>query len=301
MFVSRLEQWKGTSNSMASSTRNLIITGNNSVKLYCVNARVDAPSESSPLAPSSSEHTPKRGRTENDDEDVIMRRWVPPFRTVPGKFSRKIIDSYAWGILLSTSLRTYKSAAPKEYLINIFEDANKYYRVEWNFANREKLISKIEKSLMQVRSTIKKYIRASVACPVELQYKKYPVYVMLVDRSKRQDIYDLTKQLVQVNKIQLSVDPTVDLCARVAYMRHVYLQDQSDQFWDTLDESLLEMYDAANNDPKKIQMAFRAQLDKDRKEHGVDAGYEITEKGSEFQEFIDELIQKEILNANTTT
>ncbi|KAJ6537596.1 hypothetical protein B0H10DRAFT_2245999 [Mycena sp. CBHHK59/15] len=57
---------------------------------------------------------------------------------------------------------------------------------------------------------------------------------------------------------------TIELCARVALMRSVYLQESGPKFWDKLDSTLAEIRAQAQGKAKKITKAFRHILTKDQ-------------------------------------
>ncbi|KAJ7021322.1 hypothetical protein C8F04DRAFT_1195645 [Mycena alexandri] len=101
-----------------------------------------------------------------------------------------------------------------------------------------------------------------------------------------QNIFKLTKIFVDGTQCKV----TIELCARVALMRSVFLQDSGPEFWDKLDSSLAAIRAEAQGNPKKIAKAFRHIVTIDQSEHGV-KDYEISDAGVDnFQQEVDDLI-----------
>ncbi|KAL0570870.1 hypothetical protein V5O48_011095 [Marasmius crinis-equi] len=91
---------------------------------------------------------------QNMVETIVVAQ--PPYAV--SKELKTNIDNYAWAILLSPTLRTYKGAVPKEHLLAIV----KKFRfdlppgIEHNTASWEKVSTQVETSLTQIRSAVKK-------------------------------------------------------------------------------------------------------------------------------------------------
>ncbi|KAJ6608724.1 hypothetical protein B0H10DRAFT_1955157 [Mycena sp. CBHHK59/15] len=93
---------------------------------------------------------------------------------------------------------------------------------------------------------------------------------------------------------------TIELCARVALMRSVYLQESGPKFWDKLDSTLAEIRAQAQGKAKKITKAFRHILTKDQELHTV-KDYEINDTGVDnFQQEVDDLIDAGATDLATT-
>ncbi|KAK1215788.1 hypothetical protein PQX77_021584 [Marasmius sp. AFHP31] len=216
----------------------------------------------------------------------------PPYTVT--KDLKTNIDAYAWGVLLSTSLRTYKGAAPKEHLTDILKRLRFDLPpgIENNAANWGKVTTQVESALTQVRSSIKKALRNSVNQSSKkngkTEYDRMP-------SSKAQNIYDLTQQLVSKTRLTASAP----LCARIALMRAIWIADSSDHFWNSLDTQLVKLYQAADNDERKVRKAFEKQLTLDRRTYGTDNGYTIPTIGTDFQQRCDDLINNTFANRST--
>ncbi|KAK1221491.1 hypothetical protein PQX77_015697 [Marasmius sp. AFHP31] len=234
--------------------------------------------------------------TQNLVDNIITQQ---PAYTV-SKDLKKNIDSYAWAIILSTTIRTYKGSGPVEHLSTILKRLrfDMPAGIEHNPANWEKVTNAVESALTQVRSTIKKAIRASVTQPAvkKKDGKKTTEHEPLAP-AKSQNILELTQHLV--TKTQLT--PSAALCARIAFMRAIWFKDSSETFWDTLDNSLVQIYKKADDDEKKVRKAFEACLNKDRRTYGVDNGYKIPDNGSNFQRDVDDMVTVEAANTASST
>ncbi|KAL0572681.1 hypothetical protein V5O48_009280 [Marasmius crinis-equi] len=208
---------------------------------------------------------------QNMVETIVIAQ--PPYAV--SKEMKTNIDNYAWGILLSPTLRTYKGAVPKEHLLAII----KKFRfdlppgIEHNTASWEKVTTQVETSLTQIRSAIKKAIRASVSRVVTVQNK--------ANNTKKQEHERVSDGNAQ--------------------NRLVWIKDPTETFWNTLDARLNSLYEKADKSEKKLRKAFEAVLDKDRKTYGVDTGYNIPAIGSEFQQNVDQMLTVRHINSESSS
>ncbi|KAF7363215.1 hypothetical protein MVEN_00674300 [Mycena venus] len=66
--------------------------------------------------------------------------------------------------------------------------------------------------------------------------------------AEHQNIYNLTQVVIKDTLCKISVE----LCARIALMRNVYLKHPGNNFWDKLDDRLSQIRNVAKGDKKKI-------------------------------------------------
>ncbi|KAJ7723606.1 hypothetical protein B0H14DRAFT_2285486, partial [Mycena olivaceomarginata] len=136
---------------------------------------------------------------------------------------------YAAAILLSTKLSVYKGSVAKNILLACFPllFVNRFDlppNIECNPADYAKLVTVVQGALTQLRSKIKKALAAS------FKVNKAPA----PSAREHHNIFDVTMHLVQGTKCAV----TPELCARVALMRQVYIEDPTTKFWDSLDADL---------------------------------------------------------------
>ncbi|KAK1220498.1 hypothetical protein PQX77_016733 [Marasmius sp. AFHP31] len=224
---------------------------------------------------------------QNMVENIVTAQ--PPYTV--SKDLKTNIDAYAWGVLLLTSLHTYKGAVPKDHLTDILKKLrfDLPLGIENNAANWGKVITQVESALTQVRSSIKKALCNSITQSLKkngkTEYDRIPP-------SKAQNIYDLTQHLVSKTQLMASAP----LCARIALMHAIWIADPSDHFWNSLDAQLVKLYQAADNDERKVRKAFEKQLTLDRKTYGADNGYTIPTIGTDFQQHCNELVNNTFVN-----
>ncbi|KAJ7084222.1 hypothetical protein C8R44DRAFT_894194 [Mycena epipterygia] len=185
---------------------------------------------------------------------------------------------YAAAILLSTKLSAYKGSVAKNILLDIIK-INRFdlpSNIERNPADYAKLVVVVQDALTQLRSKIKKALAAS------FKVNKKPA----ASAREHQNIFDLTTHLVQGTKCAV----TPELCARVALMRQVYIEDSGPKFWDSLDADLRKIRNRAGGNVRKLNKAFEMVLSTDRATHGVD-NYSIpTQAVDEVQREVDDTI-----------
>ncbi|KAJ7878212.1 hypothetical protein B0H13DRAFT_2346752 [Mycena leptocephala] len=202
----------------------------------------------------------------------------PPFEVSADL--EKNIQKYAAAVLLSSKISAYKGAVPTNILLNIL----KKHRfglppdIENNPANFAKVVGTVQEAFTQLRAKFKKALFTSLK--VNKTDKK------IAPGPEHQNIFKLTQ--IFVDGTQCTV--TIELCARVALMRSIFLQDSGPKFWDKLDAGLAAIRSAAEGNAKKITKAFRHILTKDQNEHGV-KDYEISDASVDnFQQEVDDLI-----------
>ncbi|KAJ7900723.1 hypothetical protein B0H14DRAFT_3423333 [Mycena olivaceomarginata] len=144
-----------------------------------------------------------------------------------------------------------------------------HYPADW-----AKVVGASQYALTQRRSKIKKVIHAS------LKPNKDGVYG---PEAEHQNIYDLMQAIIKGTQCSVSVE----LCARIALRRKVFLKHPGTNFWDKLDDRLAKIRSAAKGDAKKI---IRYTLNEDQDKHGAKS-YVLDENAVDaFQQQVDELI-----------
>ncbi|KAJ7300660.1 hypothetical protein DFH08DRAFT_979462 [Mycena albidolilacea] len=167
------------------------------------------------------------------------------------------IAHYAAAILLSTKLSAYKGSVAKNILLDLLK-INRFdllSNIECNPADYAKLVAVVREALTQMRSKIKKGLAAS------FKVNKEPA----PSAREHQNIFELTTHLVHGTKCAV----TPELCACVALMRQVYIEDSGPRFWDSLDADLRKIRNCAGGNPRKLNKAFENVLSTDRATHGV--------------------------------
>ncbi|KAJ7703816.1 hypothetical protein B0H14DRAFT_3903697 [Mycena olivaceomarginata] len=175
---------------------------------------------------------------------------------------------YAAAILLSTKLSAYKGS---DISRSISFDLPP--NIERNPADYAKLVTVVQDALTQLR--------------LEDQKKRFKVNKAPAPSAREhQNIFDLTTHLVQGTKCAV----TPELCARVALMRQVYIEDPTTKFWDSLDADLRKIRNRAGGSARKLNKAFENVLSTDRATHGVD-NYSIpTQAVDDLQREVDDTI-----------
>ncbi|KAJ2989836.1 hypothetical protein NUW54_g8658 [Trametes sanguinea] len=152
----------------------------------------------------------------------------------------KNIYSYALGVVFSSKLGAYKGSVPLNHVLNII----RRFRfdlptgIEHNPADWGKVVTEVQDVLTQIRSRIKKALRASIKGTLAADH---------------QNIYDLTQDLIARSSCTI----TIQLCARVALMRAVYIEDSSDRFWNSVDEFLNRIRTKADTPEKLVRKIER--------------------------------------------
>ncbi|KAF7351785.1 hypothetical protein MSAN_01611900 [Mycena sanguinolenta] len=200
----------------------------------------------------------------------------PPFTV--SKDTEININFYAAAILLSTKLSAYKGSVAKNILLDILK-VNRFDlppNIERHPADYAKLVAVVQEAFTQLRSKIKKALAAS------FKVNKQPA----PSAREHQNIFDLTTHLVQGTKCAV----TPELCARVALMRQVYIEDSGPKFRDSLDADLRKIRNRAGGNARKLNKAFENVLSTDRATHGVDDYSIPTEVVDDVQREVDDTI-----------
>ncbi|KAF7371242.1 hypothetical protein MSAN_00760000 [Mycena sanguinolenta] len=200
----------------------------------------------------------------------------PPFAV--SKDTETAIYFYAAATLLSTKLSAYKGSVTKNILLDILK-VNRFDLppfIERNPADYAKVVAVVQEALTQIRSKIKKALAAS------FKVNKQPA----PSAREHQNIFELTTHLVQGTKCAV----TPELCARVALMRQVYIEDSGPKFWDSLDADLRKIRNRAGGNARKLTKAFEMVLSTDRATHGIDDYSIPTQVVDDVQRQVDETI-----------
>ncbi|KAJ7018200.1 hypothetical protein C8F04DRAFT_1329161 [Mycena alexandri] len=225
---------------------------------------------------------------ENHIDKIITA--TAPYQVSPAL--EKNISNYAAAVLLSSKIRTYKGSTPTNVIVDIL----KKHRfdlptgIEHNPADFSKVIATVQEALTQKRSKFKKFII----------YSLKPHDTRSVDNAAAADQLNIF-QLAQVFVDGTQCSVNVPLCARVALMRKVYLQEPGAKFWDHVDKALAKIRRHADGDNKKIAKAFRHILTADQERHGVNDYVLDDETVDLFQQEVDDLIDATVMNATSST
>ncbi|KAJ7053537.1 hypothetical protein C8F01DRAFT_1329803 [Mycena amicta] len=208
---------------------------------------------------------------------------------------QKNIAKYAIATLLSPKLVAYKGNAPVAIIMDIVlkHRFDVPVRIEQSPADLEILKRAVQEALTQFRAKIKRLVGVS------LQYERKTRKIG-VNKLAHQTIYTLAKLLVEGSNCSV----TVELCARVALMRDVYIQYHNHgagvNLWNKIDTFLTTLRDTAEGDAKRIARAFRNILEHDRKNHGTD-NYDIVDNaGTSVQQEVATVIDANTMDAATS-
>ncbi|KAJ7734972.1 hypothetical protein B0H14DRAFT_3613788 [Mycena olivaceomarginata] len=214
---------------------------------------------------------------------------APPYAVSPDL--EKNIQTYAAAVLLSSKISSYKGTVPTNTLLAIVK-ARRFDLppgIETNAADFGKVIAVVQEAFTQLRAKFKKLLGASLKLN-KTDKKPAP-------SCDHQNIFKLTQIFVEGSQCTV----TVELCARIALMRQVYLQEDGPKFWDKLDSTLAGIRAKASGDVKMIARAFRHILEKDQDLHGVKADYSIADSAVEkLQQEVDDVIDANTLNTATS-
>ncbi|KAJ7126360.1 hypothetical protein C8R46DRAFT_1061209, partial [Mycena filopes] len=202
------------------------------------------------------------------------------------------LRKYAPAILLSSKLTSYKGNAPKEILLTL---AKQFHFIP---AGLEKIPTDWAKvdyvagdAFTQTRSKFKKLLGVSVKAKVDKDNKK-----SFGPTSEHQNIYELAQAMVKGTQCSVNVE----LCARIALMRSVYIKHSGPKFWDKIDERLVKIRNEADGDSKKIVRAFRHLLTADQNARGTN-NYVLEDRAAdEFQQRVDDIIDVRALDVATS-
>ncbi|KAJ7714443.1 hypothetical protein B0H16DRAFT_1742636 [Mycena metata] len=196
------------------------------------------------------------------------------------------LRKYAPAVLLSSKLTWYKGNGPKEILLNIA----KHFRfgmpagLENIPADWAKVTYVAGDALTQTRSSFKKLLGKSVGVKYDMKKDYAPKFS---PPSAQQNIFDLAQLIVKGTPSSVNVE----LCARIALMRSVYLKHPGKEFWDKLDKRLLKIRQEADGDTKKIVKAFRHILTHDQDTCGT-KNYVLPDRAADdFQQRVDNIIE----------
>ncbi|KAJ7860661.1 hypothetical protein B0H14DRAFT_2576443 [Mycena olivaceomarginata] len=111
---------------------------------------------------------------------------------------------------------------------------------ETNAADFEKVIAVVQEAFTQLRAKLKKLLGASLKLN---KTDKKPAL-----SSNHQNIFKFAHIFVKGSQCTI----TIKLCARIALMRQVYLQENSPKFWDKLNSTLAGICTKARGNAKMI-------------------------------------------------
>ncbi|KAJ7073660.1 hypothetical protein C8F01DRAFT_1075388 [Mycena amicta] len=116
--------------------------------------------------------------------------------------------------------------------------------------------------------------------------------------ARHQNIYTLSKLLVDGSNCNV----TVELCARVALMREVFMQcyNTDGNLWNKIDSYLEAIRKKAAGDAHKIARAFRMILQDDRNNHGTDDYEIIDDAGALVQQEVASVIDASTMDTATS-
>ncbi|KAJ7786808.1 hypothetical protein B0H14DRAFT_2630141 [Mycena olivaceomarginata] len=155
--------------------------------------------------------------------------------------------------------------------------------IETNAADFKKVIAVVQEALTQLRA------KSKLGASLKLnKTDKKPVL-----SSNHQNIFKLAQIFVEGSQC-------IKLCARIALMCQVYLQENSPKFWDKLNSTVAGICTKARGNAKMIARAFRHILEKNQDLHSIKAGYSIADSTiEELQQEIDDIIDANTLNMAT--
>ncbi|KJA14234.1 hypothetical protein HYPSUDRAFT_208899 [Hypholoma sublateritium FD-334 SS-4] len=140
--------------------------------------------------------------------------------------------------------------------------------IEHDYANWEKISAYVSFSLTQNRSKVKKAIKASIVSDT--------------------NIFALAQSIVSSTPCR----PTVQLCARVALMRSVFVECRgSEKYWNLIDSRLEFIRSKSDGSAVKIARGFTDILKNDRALYGAGEDYVIGDViADEWQQRVDNVI-----------
>ncbi|KIJ66643.1 hypothetical protein HYDPIDRAFT_166179 [Hydnomerulius pinastri MD-312] len=196
---------------------------------------------------------------------------------VPDKI-KKNIDKYVMRILLSPNLAKYFGNSPIQTLMGIIKTKSHWglpADVDLHEDKWDKLVAHVRNRFIQRRSDIKTQITLSFS-----------------PQTKAQDIVTLCTKLAAYGNLGTDIVVTVQLCARVAYLRQcLKTNPKSPNYWKLVDSGLETLRTKAkeSNDPAQLTKRFATILKDDRKVYG--AGQDVHRAvPSESQNEIEEAI-----------
>nr|GAT48236.1 predicted protein [Mycena chlorophos] len=212
----------------------------------------------------------------------------------PSEKLKKNLKKVAVPLLLSPLLAQYKGNGPRNILLSYLK-TNRFDlppNIEHDPIDYDKVKCEASEALTQVRGSIKKAIAASVGYNRETGTLSPP--------ANRQTIFDLARSVIKETNCVI----TVELCARLALIRGVYMekwQQNCPGLWNLVDERLASIHEHAKGDATMLTRAFRHLLAVDRKTHGSANTYQIPDvAAATIQTQFDSLIDAAAVNAAST-
>ncbi|EMD34745.1 hypothetical protein CERSUDRAFT_75670 [Gelatoporia subvermispora B] len=208
----------------------------------------------------------------NTLEKIVVEQ--PKFEVT--KYLDDNIKRIALSVLLSANLARYTGPSA----VTPVEERLKRDRfgmppnVERNTADWKKVIQKIQYHQTQIRANFKRLIEASVEDK---------------DPAQHDTVFALAKSMAVG-----ACDVTVGLCARVALMRHVYMNGKPDKdFWPKVNEKLASIRNTAQGNKKRFSRGMTHYLTKDHEVHGISNADEGCDNvvQTKFQQEIDDALE----------
>jgi len=138
------------------------------------------------------------------------------------------------------------------------------------------ITSRVRLRLGQRRNQVKALIAASLGTPTDVALAPD----QLQTRNDAQDIVALCDSIVNLAKKHVTIELSLPLAARVAFLRSVYLHkrgtnedvEPSDvkKYWESVDGKLKSMREDKKDDAERISRCFGRYLKTDRKIYGTD-------------------------------
>lgn len=201
----------------------------------------------------------------------------PPWQPSPDL--KVNIKSYSLSVLLSSRLSTYKGTVPQNHVLNILKRKrfDLPQGVEHIPADWKKVKTMVDSALTQHRSDIKKAIVKSVQGQSEDHWT----------------IFELITHLCNDTECTASVP----LCARVAFLRRMYLKNKGRDMWDVVNNELGLLRNKTKGNDTQVVLFFRGVLQTDRKLHGAgrptddgDFDTAVPEQPGAWQEEVDNMV-----------
>ncbi|KAJ7191488.1 hypothetical protein GGX14DRAFT_578937 [Mycena pura] len=183
------------------------------------------------------------------------------------------IASLCFGAILSASARHYKGDALSKSKIMLSRPLGLPNNIEQNTASVKKVLAAINSQMTEARSAIKKDIIKSFKPTKNAKPS-------MSNATSHQMLSELATTIARHGEANFQI--TVELCARIALMRRVYLKDGSEKFWDSLEDEIDTIHGIASAPnrttgeapaqpeiAKNITKIFKTILEEDRKKHGA--------------------------------
>ncbi|KAF8799653.1 hypothetical protein BYT27DRAFT_7263741 [Phlegmacium glaucopus] len=196
-----------------------------------------------------------QSRDQQEQRARELAAWVPSSTT----------ETYARYVLFSPKIKAYKSNVAESCVWTII--CNLRWDIpEGVFSNpaaTAKLDERIRYHLTQHRSSIKKKVANSVAG---------------ADKSDRQHIFALAQAVVANTSVSISIQ----LCAQLALLRAVYIENKGKEFFAKVDARLVKLRIKYGAEPAKLARFFRKLLLDDIAAYGHnDLDIEILAQGTQ--------------------